>query len=122
MLNLDWLNPFENKEYSLGVIYMTIINFPREIRFKWENIILVGIIPGPREPSLYINSFLSSLVDESTQLWEGCLFKESGKVMPAFYKLAVIRISSDVPATRKFCGFFSCIATKGSFSLILICY
>lgn len=117
-LNLDWFNSFENTEHSLGVIYMTIINFSREIRFKLENTILGGIIPGPREPSLHINSFLSSLLEKLTQILEGCLFREGGKVIPAFLKLAVTGISRDVPATRKFCGFISCNATKGSLSLI----
>ena len=49
-LNVDWFEPFERGVYAVGAIYMTILNLPRAIRYKPENIILVGIIPGPKEP------------------------------------------------------------------------
>ena len=63
-MNVDWFQPFKNTEYSLGVIYMAIINLSREERFKWENVIVCGIIPGPSEPKFNINSYLSPIVDE----------------------------------------------------------
>ena len=44
-LNVDWFQPFERDVYSLGAIYLTIQNLPRNIRYKPENIILVGIMP-----------------------------------------------------------------------------
>ena len=31
------------------------MNLPRAIRFKRENIIIVGLLPGPKEPSKSIN-------------------------------------------------------------------
>lgn len=50
-LNVDWFQAFDRKApYSVGAIYLTINNLPRSIRFKKENVILAGIIPGPREP------------------------------------------------------------------------
>ena len=42
---------------------LSIANLPPEERFKSENIILLGIIPGPSEPT-DIDSFLCPLVDE----------------------------------------------------------
>ncbi len=33
--------------------------------------ILVGIIPGPHEPSLHINSYLEPLVKKLILLWKG---------------------------------------------------
>lgn len=59
----DWFNPYGNKQagksHSTGAIYMICLNLPPELRFKLENIYLVGIIPGPKEPSLdEINHFL----------------------------------------------------------------
>ena len=50
---------------------MSILNLPRESRFKQENTILVGLIPGPHEPSRDINTFLKPLVDDLLKLWEG---------------------------------------------------
>ena len=34
MLNLDWFQPFKHRKYSIGVIYLAIMNLPRAIRFK----------------------------------------------------------------------------------------
>lgn len=46
MLNGDWFQPFKYTNYSVGAIYISFLNLPREeIRFKRENIILIGIIP-----------------------------------------------------------------------------
>ena len=98
MLNVDWFNPFKNSEYSLGVIYSMLLNLPRNVRFKWDNVIIMGIIPGPKEPKFTINSFLEPHVNELNRLWTGMVFKE--KSTAAFYKVALICTSSDVPATR----------------------
>ena len=64
ILNFDFFQPYEHLSYSLGAIYMSVLNLPRETRFKQENTILVGLIPGPQEPSHDINSFLKPLVDD----------------------------------------------------------
>lgn len=50
MLNLDFFQPYKHVQYSLGAIYMTVLNLPRSDRNKIENVILVGLIPGPNEP------------------------------------------------------------------------
>jgi len=51
-LNVDWFQPFKRTKYSVGAIYATIQNLPREKQFKEEFIILIGLLPGPKEPSL----------------------------------------------------------------------
>ena len=62
MLNVDWFQPFKHSLYSVSALYM--MNLPRSERFKLENVMLVGIIPGPHEPKLTINSYLQPLVAE----------------------------------------------------------
>ena len=57
-LNVDWFQPFKHVSNSIGVIYLSILNLPRTERYKPENIILCGIIPGPVEPKETINSYL----------------------------------------------------------------
>ena len=120
MLNLDWFNPYKNSEYSLGVIYFTLLNLPRQYRFLWENTIIVGIIPGPREPSLDINSFLTPFVDELLPFWNGIIIREPGGIGLAVYKLAVICVSNDIPATTKFCGFINFNAKRGNYLRIYL--
>ena len=76
MLNLDWFQPFQHTQYSVGVIYLVIQNLPRAVRFKPENVIIVSTIPGPKEPDYnHLNSYLKPLVDELLALWEGVNFK-----------------------------------------------
>ena len=55
MLNVDWFT-FNYSYGSLGIVYLAVLNLPRDIRFQLENVIVVGIIPGPREPILTCNT------------------------------------------------------------------
>ena len=45
LLNIDWLQPYKHIEYSVGVLYLVILNLPCSIRYKRENMILYGVIP-----------------------------------------------------------------------------
>jgi len=70
MLNCDWFQLFDHSTYSVGILYLVILNLPRSIRFKPENIWIVGIIPGPAEPDYSeLNSYLRPLVKELNYLW-----------------------------------------------------
>ncbi len=71
MLNIDWFNPYEQTIYSVGAIYLVVQNLPRYERFKLENIILVGLIPGPNEPSKNVNNYLEPLIDDLCILYRG---------------------------------------------------
>ena len=66
MLNVDWLNPYKHSPYSVGAIYLVVL---RSERYKLENLLIVGIIPGPSEPSLNLNSSMTPLVEELVELW-----------------------------------------------------
>ena len=73
MLNIDWLQPTLHGSKSICVIYMVVMNLPKKECFKPENLIVVGIIPGPKDPKHYINSFLQPLVDDLIDLWDGVI-------------------------------------------------
>ena len=106
MLNVDWMQPFDHTPYSVGVLYLVLMNLPRSERFKRQNIFLVGIIPGPNEPRNNINSFLAPLVDELCKLWhEGVLLRHSGSIVPERFKAALLCVACDMPASKKVCGF-----------------
>ena len=64
-----------------------------------ENVILVGVVPGPSEPSLHINTFLAPLVNELKQLWKGVLLKNSFS-HPVLTRAALL-CCSDIPAANK---------------------
>ena len=102
-LNVDWFQPFVHTQHSEGVIYMSVMNLPRSERYLQENTILVGVIPGPKEPSKTINSLLEPMVDDLIQLWEGVVlnYKDSTVLVRA----ALLLSGCDIPAARKTCGF-----------------
>ena len=81
MLNLDWFQPYKLTQSSVGALYLTIMNLPYDQRFRRENIILLGIIPGPCEPPRDINQYLKPLVKELLELLSGVnmtVYGESG--------------------------------------------
>lgn len=112
MLNFDFFQPFKHRTYSMGVLYLVVMNLPRSIRFKRENLIIVGIIPGPNEPSLTINSFLTPLVSDLISLWKGLPFKTCSKETVEV-RCALLCVACDIPAARKLCGFLGCKANLG---------
>jgi len=72
MLNLDWFQPYEATTYSTGVIYAAICNLPRDMLFKRENMLNLGILPGPHELKLHrINHYLALIVDKLLKFWDG---------------------------------------------------
>lgn len=104
LLNMDFFQPYKHlKGYSVGGIYCVIMNLPRAIRYKQENVLLIGLIPGPKEPDHDINSFLDPMVKELNQFWSGKRLScnEGAKV----FKCALLCIACDIPAGRKVCGF-----------------
>lgn len=102
-LNIDWFEPFERGVYSIGVIYLTIQNLPREFRYRTDMIVLVGIIPGPKEPRLNVNSYLTPLVLELQEAWETGFTVVSPQNIPITVRLALSCVSCDIPASRKVC-------------------
>ncbi len=114
VLNLDWFQPFEGTIHSTGVLYAAICNLPRDIRFKRENILILGLLPDPDEVSLHkINHYLAPIVDNLISLWEGVTLnqtyecRQEGKRIRA----ALILVSCDIPAARKICGHISALVS-----------
>jgi hypothetical protein len=113
MLNLDWFQPYDGTVHSTGVIYAAICNLPRDIRFRRENMLILGILPGPNEVQLHkINHYLAPIVDELASLWSGITLNRTyehseGKIIRA----ALILVSCDIPAARKICGHVSALVS-----------
>ena len=112
-MNVDWFQPFVRTQYSVGAIYLTIQNLPHSQRYKEENVILVGMIPGPSEPSLTMNSYLAPLVQELQESWDVGLTVRTSSNMPIKIRLALTCIACDIPASRKVCGFLGHNAAFG---------
>ena len=113
-LNVDWFQPYTRRsDVSLGVIYLVLLNLPREERFKWENVILVGVIPDMETMPKSINLFLKPLVDKMKVRWKGIRLHSSFSSIPLIYRGAILLAASDIPAARRLCGFKGHSAERG---------
>ena len=113
-LNVDWFQSSKRTNYSVGVVYLTIGNLPRPIRYKKENVILVCVIPGPKEPSnSQMNNYLQVLVNELRELYYEDFYTCTAQSpnFPVLVRAALILIACDIPASRKVSGFTSFNAT-----------
>lgn len=100
MLNRDWFQPYKHTVSSVGAIYLTVMNLPREMRFKRTNVILVALIPGPLEPTHDINSLLDPLVNELSSLWAGVTMEihNGSSVVKEVVRCALLCCACDLPA------------------------
>jgi hypothetical protein len=114
MLNFDYFQPMKRrKDYSVGVLYMVLLNLPRVERYKWENVIVIGIVPSMNHEPKSLNEFLIPAVNELNALWSGMYLHNSISSVPLKFRAAVLCTSSDIPAARKLCGLKSHSAALG---------
>jgi hypothetical protein len=105
--------------YSLGAVYLIILNLPRHLRYKKENMIVVCLLPGGSEKLHDMSKLLKPMVDELLQLWRGVsIMTPHGDEMTRVVRGILILVSCDLPAGRKTCGFKSanCCCSKCTFA------
>jgi hypothetical protein len=69
-LGTDGVQLFDKGSYTVWPIMLVIYNLSPEVRFLEENVICLGIIPGPFKPA-NIGSYLHPLINELKQLRDG---------------------------------------------------
>lgn len=111
-LAVDWFNPYTNKEaqkkWSIGAIYLICLNLPWYLRFKIENVCVVGIIPGPHEPSLdQANHFINPVVTSFEEMWNPGIWIASTPRHPLgrLYRAVIALILADMIGARQIAGF-----------------
>ncbi|KAF0431153.1 transposase domain-containing protein [Gigaspora margarita] len=113
IVNLDWFQLFDGVLHSTGVLYVSIVNLPRDIQFKHENMLVLGILPGLNKVSLYkINHYFSLVVDELEALWHGMTLNSIAEFSERrMICAALILISCDILAARKLCRHISALVS-----------
>ena len=79
---------------------------------------MVGVIPGPKEPELHMNSYLQPLVEDLKKLWLGVVLRatSNGDIVVC---AAHLRVSCDIQAARKVWVFLGHRANKGCSKCLL---
>ena len=99
----DGVNPFAHNRvsYSMWPIMLSLLNLPRNMRYQFGSIFLVGIIPsnGTQEPHS-LNPYLEILVDELLELSGSSLYDAYQKA-PFNCKVAVLLYILDYPRIGK---------------------
>jgi hypothetical protein len=89
--------------YSIGAVYASIANLPRDLLFKKKLTTLVCIILGPTEPSLcYLNRVLEPLVQDIRFCERGFDLSIRGATQRVCAR--VLFAACDLPAQRKLVG------------------
>ena len=65
---------------------------------KPENVMLVGVIPGPHEPPINLNSYIEPLVSELLSLWRGKELNIYGHSSKVVVRCALLCAACDLPA------------------------
>ena len=113
-LCMDGFNPYHNKQagkkVTVGAMYMVCLNLPPHLRYRIENVFLVGIIPGPSSPSTsQINEVLKPLVQDLLAFWTTGIYFSRTFLYPRgrLIRCALVPLVCDLPAARQVAGFGS---------------
>ncbi|CAG8854910.1 42574_t:CDS:2, partial [Gigaspora margarita] len=98
--SLDRYQIFEQQRDDCWVILMINNNLLPEIRVKKENLLVVAIIPGPKQPKNF-NTFMRPLINELKQLEEGILCWDAVTNENFTLHAHVIFWCGDIPAISK---------------------
>lgn len=76
MMNIDGFNHLKIVMIILLELFI-LLNLPRNIRFRSENVIVAGLTPAFKKEPHSINSFLNPIVEELQVLWKGVRLESS---------------------------------------------
>ncbi|PLW12079.1 hypothetical protein PCASD_23021 [Puccinia coronata f. sp. avenae] len=108
---VNGINPYGNKQggkhLSIFFIFLVCLTLPITHRFLSQNLYLVGIAPGPKEPSLtQTNWLLELLVEDLKELWSPGLAVPSTHCHPSGRHIhgTLMPFFADLPACRRTLG------------------
>lgn len=96
-LSTDGFAPFRNRKSTAWPLIIFNYNLPPDIRFHIENILSLGVIPGPKKP-VDADSFLIPFVTEMEQLAEGVRAFDALTSSLFSLRAYLILVFGDIPA------------------------
>ena len=113
-LNIDWFQPFGNRSYSVGGIYAACLNLPREERYCAENMILLGVLPGPKGTGrAALQGALRPFVAELEAAFDGISMRTADHPHGRRVRMFLFTVACDTPARAEVCGFMGAGGRRG---------
>ncbi|KAF8598152.1 hypothetical protein BDV93DRAFT_512771 [Ceratobasidium sp. AG-I] len=108
-INIDGFQVHKRGKYSVQGVYIVINNLPLQLRTHPENMILVTVMPGPKEPTSYeYNQMLQPMVDDLIALGKGMnLWVHNKELNRCEKRLVHAAISNQIV------DYMSCVKTSG---------
>lgn len=99
--NLDPFQPHKRVQYSITPSVAMIMNLPENLRHRSEFLMLMSLLPGPREPKDW-NTYLDFLVNELERLnRDGFMIQDpllADDAPPTRIRVKLLNICADLPA------------------------
>ena len=108
MINVDWFQPFKRAQYSLGAIYLAVINLPHHLVFRPENTSCWSDTRSWRAQGFY-KYFCKAPSWWNARVVDGATLQILQKSL--VIRSAIICVACDLPAVWKVAGFLSYSAT-----------
>jgi hypothetical protein len=106
-LFLDWYQKHKQGGHSVGLIWACVLNLPREERYELHNMILVGLVPGPKHTSReQLQGVLQVVRDELMDL-----FRTPLQLHGRSHRVYLHMLVGDLQAVRPAMGFLTTAAT-----------
>ncbi|KAF7367759.1 hypothetical protein MSAN_00839900 [Mycena sanguinolenta] len=111
-LGVDWFSYLRSQiapSHSSGPISFNIVNFRSFLRYRTTNLILRGIMPGPKEQDPdQVQRFMRVIVDELLRLWlQGFWVTTPNHPLGRLVRVILAGVICDKPAAHKMGGFGS---------------
>jgi hypothetical protein len=103
-LSADGMCPFKRRKNSCWPLLLINFNLPPDERTHINNLICVGVVPGPKCPA-DLNSFLQPLIDELLELARGTPAVDVYQRKLFALRAHLIEVFGDIPAITKFLEF-----------------
>ncbi|PBK68529.1 hypothetical protein ARMSODRAFT_1019655 [Armillaria solidipes] len=93
--------------HTSGPMSYSIINLSPHLRYRTANLLLAGILPGPKEANYdQVQHYLHVLINELIRLWwDGVVLKTPKFPQGRLVRVALVALVCDKPAAHKLAGF-----------------
>ncbi|QRV82351.1 Transposase family Tnp2 protein [Ceratobasidium sp. AG-Ba] len=99
-LSTDGFGPFHKDRQTCWPLLVFNYNLPPAIRHRLENLLCLGVVPGPCSPK-EIDTFLAPLIDELEELARGVPAFDGQHMRPFCLRAYLLTCFGDMPAVAK---------------------